>query len=156
MSNSILKQYIDGVWTPVVVGARGPAGEPGEAGATYDQDLNTTDSATFAGLRVNGDSRLNSIIADDDTHKIVLSADYTGEGSGSGGIINIGSDSSDIGNKITITAAVVQIQNLTYPSSDGTAGQLLTTDGSGNLSWAAAPSSGVTTGKAIAMAMIFG
>ena len=41
----------------------------------------------------------------------------------------------------------------TLPSSDGTSGQALTTDGSGQLSFATA---GITTGKAIAMAIVFG
>jgi hypothetical protein len=41
----------------------------------------------------------------------------------------------------------------TLPSSDGTSGQALTTNGSGQLSFAAA---GITTGKAIAMAIVFG
>jgi len=43
---------------------------------------------------------------------------------------------------------------LKYPTTDGVAGQVLATDGSGNLTFTA--SSGVSTGKAIAMAMIFG
>ena len=42
---------------------------------------------------------------------------------------------------------------LKYPTADGTAGQGIVTDGAGNLSFG---SSGVSTGKAIAMAMIFG
>lgn len=40
------------------------------------------------------------------------------------------------------------------PTADGTSGQLLQTDGAGNLSFTTV--SGVTTGKAIAMSMIFG
>ena len=40
----------------------------------------------------------------------------------------------------------------TLPSSDGTSGQALTTNGSGQLSFATA---GITTGKAIAMAIVF-
>lgn len=42
---------------------------------------------------------------------------------------------------------------LTLPAADGTSGQALTTDGSGNLSFSNA---GISTGKSIAMAMIFG
>ena len=42
---------------------------------------------------------------------------------------------------------------LKYPTADGTSGQAVVTDGSGNLSFATA---GITTGKSIAMAMIFG
>lgn len=39
------------------------------------------------------------------------------------------------------------------PATDGSAGQALTTDGSGNLSFGSA---GISTGKAIAMAIVFG
>lgn len=42
---------------------------------------------------------------------------------------------------------------LTLPAADGTSGQALVTDGSGTLSFGSA---GITTGKSIAMAMIFG
>lgn len=44
----------------------------------------------------------------------------------------------------------------TLPTSDGTNGQVIQTNGSGTLSFATPSSGGVTTGKAIAMAMIFG
>jgi hypothetical protein len=44
---------------------------------------------------------------------------------------------------------------LTMPDSDGDANQVLTTDGSGVLSWST-PSSGVSKGQSIAFAMIFG
>lgn len=43
--------------------------------------------------------------------------------------------------------------NLKYPTADGTSGQAILTDGAGNLSFGAA---GITTGKAIAMAIVFG
>jgi hypothetical protein len=52
-------------------------------------------------------------------------------------------------------AAAAGSTTYTLPSSDGTAGQVLQTDGSANLSWAT-PSGGISTGKSIAMAMIFG
>lgn len=42
---------------------------------------------------------------------------------------------------------------LKYPDADGTSGQAIVTDGSGTLSFGAA---GVSAGKAIAFAMIFG
>tara|TARA_S200000501_G_C20827552_1_gene745652 strand:+ start:1329 stop:1844 length:516 start_codon:yes stop_codon:yes gene_type:complete len=42
---------------------------------------------------------------------------------------------------------------LTLPTADGSSGQALTTNGSGSLSFSSA---GVSTGKAIAMALIFG
>jgi hypothetical protein len=57
------------------------------------------------------------------------------------------------------TGTVKRIMNnpagLKYPTADGTNGQFVTTDGAGNLSFATS-SSGITTGKSIAMAMIFG
>jgi hypothetical protein len=42
---------------------------------------------------------------------------------------------------------------LKYPTADGSANQAVVTDGAGNLSFGTA---GISTGKAIAMAMIFG
>ena len=42
---------------------------------------------------------------------------------------------------------------LTLPAADGTSGQALVTDGSGNLSFGSA---GISTGKAIAVALVFG
>ena len=44
---------------------------------------------------------------------------------------------------------------LKYPTADGTAGQVVSTDGSGNLSFST-PSSGATKGQAIAFSLIFG
>jgi hypothetical protein len=41
----------------------------------------------------------------------------------------------------------------TLPGTDGTNGQAITTDGSGNLGFS---NVGISTGKSIAMAMIFG
>lgn len=54
----------------------------------------------------------------------------------------------------TVTKLINNPAGLTYPTADGTSGQLLETDGSGNLSFVTP--TGVSTGKAIAMAMIFG
>ena len=42
------------------------------------------------------------------------------------------------------------------PSADGSADQILSTDGSGALSFVTPAAAGISTGKAIAMAMIFG
>lgn len=44
----------------------------------------------------------------------------------------------------------------TLPAADGTSGQVLQTDGSGSLSFTTPSSGGITTGKAIAMALVFG
>lgn len=53
----------------------------------------------------------------------------------------------------TVTRIMNNPAGLKYPTADGSAGQAVVTDGSGNLSFGSA---GVSTGKAIAMAMIFG
>lgn len=53
----------------------------------------------------------------------------------------------------TVTRLMNNPAGLKYPTADGSAGQGIVTDGAGNLTFG---SSGVSTGKAIAMAMIFG
>ena len=44
----------------------------------------------------------------------------------------------------------------TLPATDGSSSQVLQTDGSGSVTFATLPAAGISTGKAIAMAMIFG
>jgi glycine cleavage system aminomethyltransferase T len=58
-------------------------------------------------------------------------------------------------NTVTLRAPASIASNfeLRLPTADGTSGQAIVTDGSGNLSFGTA---GITTGKSIAMAMIFG
>ena len=46
--------------------------------------------------------------------------------------------------------------SIVFPTSDGTTGQVLQTNGSGTLSFADSSGGGVSTGKAIAMAIVFG
>lgn len=57
------------------------------------------------------------------------------------------------------SGTVISLMNnpagLTYPTADGTAGQVVTTDGSGNLSFST-PSAGISAGQAIAFTLIFG
>ena len=52
--------------------------------------------------------------------------------------------------------AVAAQPDYTLPAADGSADQILSTDGSGALSFVTPASAGISTGKAIAMAMIFG
>ena len=67
----------------------------------------------------------------------------------SGGDTNIGVSIQPKG------SGTITIDALTFPAADGSSGQVLETNGSGVLSFST-PSSGISTGKAIAMAMIFG
>ena len=65
-------------------------------------------------------------------------------------------DDSNIGVSIQPKGSgTVTIDALTFPAADGSSGQILQTDGSGTLSFTT-PSSGISTGKAIAMALVFG
>jgi len=66
----------------------------------------------------------------------------------SGGDTNIGVSIQPKG------SGTVTIDALTFPAADGTSGQILQTDGSGNLSFVT--SSGISMGKAIAAAIVFG
>jgi hypothetical protein len=68
-----------------------------------------------------------------------------------GSLLLSGSSSGAVGLQAPATAGST---TYTLPSSDGASGQVLSTNGSGTLSWATA--GGITTGKSIAMAMIFG
>ena len=74
-----------------------------------------------------------------------------------GAEIRLPEDTDNGSNYVALKAPNSLASNLTLtlPSADGSSGQVLTTDGSGTLSWST-PSSGITTGKSIAMAMIFG
>jgi len=67
----------------------------------------------------------------------------------SGGDTNIGVSIQPKG------SGTVTIDALTFPAADGSSGQILQTDGSGNLSFTTA-SSGISMGKAIAAALVFG
>ena len=67
----------------------------------------------------------------------------------SGGDTNIGVSIQPKG------SGTVTIDALTFPAADGSSGQVLQTDGSGTLSFTT-PSSGISMGKAIAAAIVFG
>ena len=56
-------------------------------------------------------------------------------------------------NVVDVNAAFTTISQFRLPAADGTSGQAIVTDGSGTLSFAQA---GISTGKAIAMAIVFG
>jgi hypothetical protein len=53
----------------------------------------------------------------------------------------------------TVTRLMNNPAGLKYPTADGTSGQAVVTNGSGTLSFGTA---GITTGKSIAMAIVFG
>ena len=86
-------------------------------------------------------------VVDDTSPQLGGNLDVNGNSivSASGGNIAITPDTS--GNII--------LDGLTFPNADGSNGQVLQTNGSGTLSFTT-PSSGITMGKAIAAAIVFG
>ncbi len=75
--------------------------------------------------------------------------------SAAGANIKLYEDTDNGTNYVSLKAADNIASNLTFtlPAADGTSGQALTTNGSGTLSFSTA---GISTGKAIAMALVFG
>jgi len=75
--------------------------------------------------------------------------------SAAGANLKLYEDTDNGTNYISLKAAdsIASNLTLTLPSADGTNGQAIVTNGSGTLSFATA---GITTGKAIAMALVFG
>jgi len=109
-------------------------------------------------LRLNG----NTLSATNTNGNVILSADGTGRVQVTGtsavaGGIEFYEDTDNGTNYIALQApaAVASNVSFTLPNADGTNGQVLQTNGSGVLSFTT-PSSGISTGKSIAMAMIFG
>ena len=115
-----------------------------------------------------GDSNIDIAIKPKGTGETVFgtgAADATLSSSGAHNLIldtNSGTDSGVItivdgaNGNITITpngSGNIVLDGLTFPNADGSANQALTTNGSGTLSFAQA---GISTGKAIAMAIVFG
>ena len=75
--------------------------------------------------------------------------------SAAGANLKLYEDTDNGTNYVSLKAADNIASNVTFtlPAADGTNGQALITNGSGTLSFGSA---GISTGKAIAMAMIFG
>ena len=99
-------------------------------------------------------------IYDGSTGKIIKNTGVTIDGSNNvtiPGQADLRLADSDSSNYVALQAPATVAANvtLTLPGNDGDANQVLTTDGSGVLSWTT-PSGGISTGKSIAMAMIFG
>jgi hypothetical protein len=109
-------------------------------------------------LRLDG----NTLSATNTNGNVILSADGTGRiqvtgTSAAAGGVEFYEDTDNGTNYIALQApaAVASNVSFTLPNADGTNGQVLQTNGSGVLSFTT-PSGGITTGKSIAMAMIFG
>ena len=90
------------------------------------------------------------------TSSAVNEITYNNAATGNKPTLTASGDDTNIGVSIQPKGSgTITIDALTFPAGDGTSGQVLQTDGSGTLSFTT-PSSGITTGKAIAMAIVFG
>ena len=89
------------------------------------------------------------------TSSAVNELTYANAATGNKPTFTASGDDTNIGVSIQPKGSgTVTIDALTFPAADGTSGQILQTDGSGTLSFTT--SSGISTGKAIAMAIVFG
>ena len=90
------------------------------------------------------------------TSSAVNEITYNNAATGNKPTLTASGDDTNIGLSIQPKGSgTITIDALTFPASDGSANQILQTDGSGTLSFTT-PSSGISTGKAIAMAIVFG
>jgi hypothetical protein len=88
------------------------------------------------------------------TSSAVNEITYNNAATGNKPTLTASGDDTNIGVSIQPKGSgTVTIDALTFPAGDGTSGQALVTNGSGTLSFDTA---GITTGKAIAMAIVFG
>ena len=96
-----------------------------------------------------GDNNADATLTTQGTGDLTLN---TNNGTNSGAIVI----QDGANNNITLTpngSGNIVLDGLTFPNADGSADQALITNGSGTLSFGSA---GISTGKAIAMALIFG
>ena len=127
---------------------------------TYTVDNATTGAFTVALNQVGGSSVIFD--ATDKSHKLVYL-----DGTNANDILNdlstirlpnqneVRFGDADNSNYVSLKAGATVASNLSFtlPTADGTNGQAIVTNGSGALSFATA---GITTGKAIAMSIVFG
>jgi len=89
------------------------------------------------------------------TSSAVNELTYANAATGNKPTFTASGDDTNIGVSIQPKGSgTVTIDALTFPAADGTSGQILQTDGSGTLSFTT--SSGISMGKAIAAAIVFG
>ena len=126
-------------------------GNPPILGASGETNVDVHIKPKGSGETRIGTGAAAATLTTDGAHDLVLD---TNSGTNSGTITI-----TDAANgNITLTpngSGNVVLDGITFPNADGSANQILQTDGSGTLSFTT-PSSGISTGKAIAMAIVFG
>ena len=136
-------------------------GPPHSANASYTLTLPNDDGSANQVLKTDGSGNLSWVAQSSGGISDVVS-DTSPQ---LGGDLDVNGNSivSASNGNIAVTpngSGKVVLDGLSWPTSDGSADQVLKTDGSGNLSFVnqsgGGGGGGITTGKAIAMAMIFG
>ena len=124
-------------------------GNPPILGASGETNVDVHIKPKGSGETRIGTGAAAATLTTDGAHDLVLD---TNSGTNSGTI----TITDGAGGNITITpngSGNIVLDGLTFPNADGSADQALITNGSGTLSFGSA---GITTGKAIAMAIVFG
>ena len=127
----------------------GATGNPPIIGASGETNVDVHIKPKGSGETRIGTGAAAATLTTEGAHDLVLD---TNSGSNSGTI----TITDGAGGNITITpngSGNIVLDGLTFPNADGSANQALITNGSGTLSFGTA---GITTGKAIAMAIVFG
>jgi hypothetical protein len=117
---------------------------------TGDLVLNTNSGTNSSAITIQDAANGNIIFAPNGTGKVQISGT-----SSNGATLEFYEDTDNGTNYVALKAADNIASNVTFtlPATDGTSGQAIVTNGSGTLSFGSA---GISTGKSIAMAMIFG
>ena len=135
-------------------------GNASGTGTTTLQTANTNTDTTFTLPGTDGTSGQviqtngSGVLSFTDAASLATPLAVVGN-STAGAEIRLPEDTDNGSNYVALKApnALASNLTLTLPDADGSNGQALVTDGSGTLSFADA---GISTGKSIAMAMIFG
>lgn len=122
---------------------------PDNLATTFTLTLPTADGTNGQLIQTNGSGQLSFA-------SVSLASPLAVVGNATAGAeIRLPEDTDNGANYVALKAPDTLASNLTFtlPSADGTSGQAIVTNGSGQLSFGA---SGVSTGKAIVLSMIFG
>lgn len=121
-------------------------GPPHSASATYTLELPNADGSAGQLLKTDGSGKL--AFTSDLANATATQLDITAQG-------DLRLQDSSGGEYVGLQAPATVSSSfvLTMPAADGTSGQAITTNGSGTLSFSDA---GISTGKSIAMAIVFG